>query len=60
MSYLRSKLHPLEKYLPWIKFGVLVLCASVWLYALVDQAYSSAGAMKYLLMSMIIFAIALM
>jgi hypothetical protein len=59
MSYLKSKLHPLEKYLNWIKFGALGLCASVWVYALIDQMYTSAGAMKYLLMSLIILAIAL-
>ena len=59
MSYLRSKLHPLEKYLPWAKYGVLAVCASPWVFALVDQLYSSAGVMKYLLMSMILFALAL-
>lgn len=59
MAYLRSKLHPLERYLPWAKYGLLGLCASVWIFALVDQMYSSAGVMKYLLMSMILFALAL-
>ena len=59
MSYLRSKLYPLERYLPWVKYGVLAVCASTWLYALVDQLYSSAGVMKYLLMSMILFALTL-
>ncbi len=60
MSYLRSKLHPLERYLPWLKYGVLAVCASLWLYALVDQLYSSADVMKYLLMSMILITLALM
>jgi hypothetical protein len=60
MAYLKSKLHPLERYLPRMKYGVLGVCASVWLYALVDQLYSSAGVMKYLLMSLILFALALL
>jgi hypothetical protein len=64
MSYLRSKLHaPLvkygAKYAPWIKYGVLAVCASTWLYALIDQLYTSAGTMKYLLMSLIMIAIAI-
>ena len=64
MSFLKTKLlPPLEKYgpkyIPWVKYGVLALCTSVWLYALVDQLYTSATTMKYLLMSLIIIAIAL-
>ncbi|HTS40965.1 MAG TPA: hypothetical protein VMH84_10555 [Xanthobacteraceae bacterium] len=61
MSYLKSKLAtPLQKYAPLVKYGVVGLCASTWLYALVDQLYTSAHVMKYLLMSLILFAIALM
>ena len=60
MSFLKSKLHPLERYLPWVKYGVLGMCASIWLYALVDQLYSSADVMKYLLLSMILLALTLM
>ena len=64
MSSLIAKLRsPLEKYgpryLPWIKYGALAVCASIWFYALVDQFYTSAHVMKYLLMSMIILALAL-
>jgi hypothetical protein len=60
MSYLKSKLRsPMVKYGPWVKYGVLGLCTSVWCYALVDQLYTSAQTMKYLLMSLIIIAIAL-
>jgi hypothetical protein len=59
MSFLKSKLHPVERYLPWVKYGVLAVCASIWLYALIDQLYSSADVMKYLLMSMILLALAL-
>ncbi len=63
MSYLKAKLRsPLEKYGPkygpWMKYGLLALCASTWLYALVDQLYTSANIMKYLLMSLIILTIA--
>ena len=63
MSFLKTKLlPPLEKYgpkyAPWVKYGLLAVCSSVWLYALVDQLYTSANIMKYLLMSLIILAIA--
>jgi hypothetical protein len=63
MSYLKAKLGPpLEKYGPkygpWVRYGVLALGASVWLFALVDQLYTSANIMKYLLMSLIILTIA--
>ncbi len=64
MSFLKAKLlPPLEKYGskygPWMKYGALALCTSVWLYALVDQLYTSANIMKYLLMSLIILTLAL-
>lgn len=64
MSYLKTKfLSPLEKYgpkyAPWVKYGVLALGMSIWLFALVDQLYTSANIMKYLLMSLIILAIAM-
>ena len=63
MSSLISKLRPPlakygSKYGPWVKYGVLAVCTSAWLYALVDQLYTSANIMKYLLMSLIILAIA--
>ena len=63
MSFLKTKLLPpwekyAPKYGPWVKYGVLAVCTSVWLYALVDQLYTSANIMKYLLMSLIILAIA--
>ena len=67
MSYLKSKLpRPLVKYAawpkygPWLKYGALATGAAIWCYALVDQLYSSAGVMKYLLMSLIMIAFALM
>ena len=64
MSFLKAKLLPpwekyAPKYGPWVKYGVLAVCTSVWLYALVDQLYTSANIMKYLLMSLIILTIAL-
>ena len=63
MSFLKAKLlPPLEKYGSkygsWMKYGVLAVCTSVWLFALVDQLYTSANIMKYLLMSLIILTIA--
>ena len=64
MSHLKAMIRePLEKYGsklgPWVKYGVLAVCTSVWFYALVDQFYTSANTMKYLLMSLIIITIAL-
>jgi hypothetical protein len=59
MTYLRSKLPPLVRHWPWVKYAPIMLGASVWLYALVDQLDVSAGVMKYLLMSLIMLAIAL-
>ena len=60
MSHLKAMIRePLAKYGFWVKYGVLAMCASVWLYALVDQLYTSATTMKYLLMSLIIITIAL-
>ena len=64
MSHLKAMIRePLEKYrskyVSWMKFGALAVCASTWLYALVDQLYSSAHVMKYLLMSLIMIALAL-
>ena len=60
MSQLKAMIRqPLAKYGFWVKYGVLTVCASTWLYALVDQLYTSATTMKYLLMSLIIVAIAL-
>ena len=53
MSYLKAKLS-----LPIVKYLVLALCLSLWVFGLVDQLYDSAATMKYLLMSLLIAAIA--
>jgi hypothetical protein len=55
MSYLKSKLS-----LPLVKYGVLALCSVLWTFGLVDQLYSSAATMKYLLMSLLIAAVAVL
>jgi hypothetical protein len=52
VSYLKTKLR-----LPVVKYGVIALCSSVWVFALVDQLYTSAGTMKYLLMSLIMLTL---
>jgi len=60
MSYLKSKIPlPLLKYRPWLKYSVIGACALLWIAALVGEFYSSAGTMKYLLMSLIMLAIAM-
>jgi hypothetical protein len=59
MSYLKSKLAlPLLKYSPWLKYAVIGVCGLLWIAALVGQFYASAATMKYLLMSLIMLAIA--
>lgn len=55
MSYLKSKLA-----LPAVKYGLLGLCAMLWAFGLIDQLYSSAATMKYLLMSLLIAAVAML
>ena len=54
MSYLKQKLS-----LPLVKYGALAIASSLWLFGLVDQLYSSAEVMKYLLMSLLIATVAL-
>ena len=53
MSFLKQKLS-----LPLVKYGVLGVAGCLWLFGLVDQLYSSAGMMKYLLVSLLMAAIA--
>ncbi len=43
---------------PLIKYGLLTLALGLWSFGLVDQLYSSASTMKYLLMSLLMVAIA--
>jgi len=55
MSYLKAKLS-----LPVVKYSVLTAGSVLWTFGLVDQLYSSAAVMKYLLMSLLIAAIAML
>jgi len=53
MSYLKQKLS-----LPLVKYGVLGIASLLWMFGLVDQLYESAATMKYLLLSLLMVAIA--
>ena len=55
MTYLKAKLS-----LPIVKYGILGLCSVLWAFGLVDQLYSSAATMKYLLMSILMAAVAVL
>jgi hypothetical protein len=55
MSYLKSKLS-----VPAVKYGVLAVGTGLWILGLLSQLSSSAGPMKYLLMSLLIVAVALL
>ena len=44
--------------LPQVKYGLLTVGSGMWVYGLVDQLYSSAATMKYLLMSLMMTAVA--
>ena len=43
---------------PFVKYGLVSLALVLWGVGLVDQLYSSAATMKYLLMSLLMVAIA--
>jgi hypothetical protein len=43
---------------PLIKYALITLALTLWGFGLVDQLYSSAATMKYVLMSLLIVAIA--
>jgi hypothetical protein len=43
---------------PVVKYSVITVAVGLWGFGLVDQFYSSAATMKYLLMSLLIVAIA--
>ena len=43
---------------PLVKYGLITLAVGLWGFGLVDQLYSSAATMKYLLMSLLMVAIA--
>jgi hypothetical protein len=53
MSFLKQKLT-----IPVVKYSVLGLASCLWVFGLVDQLYSSAAMMKYLLLSLLMAAVA--
>ncbi len=53
MSFLKQKLS-----LPVVKYSVLSVALVLWTFGLVDQLYSSAAMMKYLLLSLLMAAVA--
>jgi hypothetical protein len=55
MSYLKQKLS-----LPIVKYGALGIASGLWVFGLVGQFYESAAVMKYLLLSLLMAAVALL
>ena len=53
MSFLKQKLST-----PMVKYSALAIASALWLFGLVDELYSSAAVMKYLLMSLLMAAVA--
>ena len=53
MSFLKQKLA-----MPVVKYSVLGLALVLWMFGLVDQLYSSASTMNYLLLSLLMAAVA--
>jgi|KBSMisStandDraft_5_1062788.scaffolds.fasta_scaffold3911202_1 hypothetical protein len=53
MSYLKRKLT-----IPLVKYSVLTIAACLWVFGLIEQIYSSAAVMKYVLMSLLMAALA--
>jgi len=54
MSYLKAKLS-----LPVVKYSVAAVAFTLWGFGLIEQLYSSAAVMKYILLSLLIAAVAL-
>ena len=53
MAFLKQKLS-----IPAVKYSALAIASTVWVFGLVDQLYSSAAMMKYLLLSLLMAAVA--
>ncbi|MEW6450768.1 MAG: hypothetical protein AB1490_08985 [Pseudomonadota bacterium] len=53
-----TKWAPLKS--PAVKYSLIALAAGLWLFGLVDQLYSSASVAKYILMSLLIGAVAML
>ena len=45
---------------PIVKYSVLTVASGLWVFGLVDQLYSSAAMMKYILMSLLMAAVAIL
>ena len=45
---------------PAVKYSLIALAGGLWTFGLIDQLYSSASAMKYILMSLLIGAVAML
>lgn len=54
MSDLKAKLS-----LPAVKYSVLAVAFTLWCFGLADQLYSSAAVAKYILLSLLIAAVAM-
>jgi hypothetical protein len=54
MSFLKQTLSN-----PAVKFGALAIALSLWTFGLFDELYASAATMKYLLLSILMAAVAL-
>ena len=55
MSFLKRMMS-----IPVVRYGLLTLGSGVWVLGLVDQFYSSAAPMTYLLMSLMIGVVAIL
>ena len=55
MTFLKQKLST-----PTFKYSALAIASTLWLFGLVDELYSSAAMMKYLLMSLLMAAVSLL
>jgi hypothetical protein len=53
MSYLKQKLS-----IPLVRYSALGIASCLWVFGLVDQFYESAAMMKYLLLSLLMAAVA--
>jgi hypothetical protein len=53
MSYLKQKLS-----VPVVKYSAIAIASSLWVFGLIDQLSSSAAMMKYLLLSLLLAALA--
>jgi hypothetical protein len=53
-----AKWQPLQS--PWVRYSVLAVAFTLWGFGPVDQLYSSAATMKYLLISLLIAVVAVL